>query len=98
MDKAILEMYLGKRIIIQWEHEIGEPKRKHKKKRIAKKWLKKYGTWKSYENGVCPYIKYVVLTNDCVFMSRQMYIRLRNQHNIDFIQYHIPHHGNNFIH
>ena len=96
MDKAILEMYFGKRIIVRWEHEVGEPKRKHKKKRIAKKWLKKYGTWKSYENGVCPYIKYVVLTNNGVFMSRQMYIRLRNQYNIHFIQ--VPHHGNNFIH
>ena len=97
MDKTILGMYFGKKIIIQWEHEIGEPKRKHKKRRIAKKWLKKYGTWKSYENGVCPYTKYIVFTDNAVFMSRQMYIRLRNQYSIDFIPYHVPHHGNNFI-
>ena len=53
MDKAVLEMYFGKRIIIQWEHEVGDQKRKHKKKRINKKWLKRYGVWEEWE-GACP--------------------------------------------
>lgn len=96
MNKSFVNYLFGIDIIIQWEHEVGDQKRKHKKKRINKKWLKRYGVWKSYENGVCPYTKYVALTDKGAFMSRQMYIRLKNQNNIDFIQYHVAHHGNSF--
>ena len=37
----------GVDVVVMWEHDDGEPKRKHKKKRIAKKWLKRYGAWSS---------------------------------------------------
>jgi len=47
MGGFLFDSFTGSRIIVQWEHDDGEPKRKHKKKRIAKKWLKRYGTWSS---------------------------------------------------
>ena len=43
-----LDYFMGVSIIIQWEHEVGDQKRKHKKKRINKKWLKRYGDNKLY--------------------------------------------------
>ena len=36
-----LDYFIGVSIIIQWEHEVGDQKRKHKKKRINKKMVKK---------------------------------------------------------
>ena len=45
MSGFLFDSLGGTRIIVKWEHDDGEQKRKHKKKRIAKKWLKKYGTW-----------------------------------------------------
>ena len=35
-----IELFYGTKVIVKWEHEVGDPKRKHKKERIAKKWLK----------------------------------------------------------
>lgn len=98
MDKAILEMYLGKKIIIQWEHEIGEPKRKHKKKRIAKKWLKKYGIWTELE-GACPKGRAIYFDNT-LFVSKGLYIRIKNPlyYNPNlFKPIELAHHGNNFL-
>ncbi len=37
MNKSVKNYFLGIDIIIQWEHEVGDQKRKHKKKRINKK-------------------------------------------------------------
>lgn len=71
MDKAVLEMYFGKRIIIQWEHEVGDQKRKHKKKRINKKWLKRYGVWEEWE-GACPKGQAIFVDNK-LYVSRKMY-------------------------
>ena len=45
MGGFLFDSLVGTRIIVKFEHDDGEQKRKHKKKRIAKKWLKKYGTW-----------------------------------------------------
>lgn len=45
MNYPWLDAFGTLKVVIRWEHDIGEPKRKHKKKRITKKWLKKYGTW-----------------------------------------------------
>ena len=52
MNNNELFKYFGTKIIVKWEHEVGDPKRKHKKKRIAKKWLKRYGTWQECD-GAC---------------------------------------------
>ena len=89
----LLFALLGINIVIKWEHEIGDPKRKHKKKRIAKKWLKRYGTWQEYE-GACRK-GYIISFNGNLYVSRSMYMRLRNciNHPLKFTP--LPHHGNN---
>ena len=45
MSGFLFDSLGGTRIVVKWEHDDGEQRRKHKKKRIAKKWLKRYGTW-----------------------------------------------------
>jgi len=97
MNKAIFEMYFGKRIIVQWEHEIGEPKRKHKKKRIAKKWLKKYGVWTKLE-GACPK-GYALFADNTWFVSRSLYVKMKNLLSSKPKIFHfskLGHHGNNY--
>lgn len=93
MDKAILGMYLGKRIIIRWEHEIGEPKRKHKKKRIAKKWLKRYRVWEEWE-GACPKSQAAIFVNNKLYVSRKMY-KILKETVPKFDK--VAHHGNSWI-
>lgn len=39
----IIFMFNGGRLIVSQEYDDGDPIRKHKKKRIAKKWRKRYG-------------------------------------------------------
>ena len=88
----------GTNIVIKWEHEVGDPKRKHKKKRIAKKWLKKYGVWTEAE-GACPK-GYALFADNILFVSRGLYIRIKNSfyHNPNpFKPIKLAHHGNNFL-
>ena len=91
MDKAVLEMYFGKRIIIQWEHEVGDQKRKHKKKRINKKWLKRYGVWEEWE-GACPKGQAIFVDNK-LYVSRKMY-KILKETAPKFDK--VAHHGNSY--
>lgn len=68
-DKLIVPAYP---IVIVQEHENGEQVRKHKKKRINKKWLKRYGTyWEKLDPGE------VVLVDGQLLMSRRTYNKLK---------------------
>ena len=63
----------GTRIIVKWEHDDGEQRRKHKKKRIAKKWLKRYGTWHMpCSKGVIYYF------DNTMLMSRNTYSMIKD--------------------
>ena len=95
MDNSELLSYFGMRIIVQWEHEIGDQKRKHKKKRINKKWLKRYGVWEKWE-GACPKGQ-VIYVDGTLYVSRQMYIRMKQYISQPHPpKFKVPHHGNNF--
>lgn len=87
----------GVNIVIKWEHEVGDPKRRHKKKRIAKKWLKKYGVWTELE-GACPK-GYALFADNTWFVSRGLYVKIKNSLNSrpnTFQFYKLGHHGNNY--
>lgn len=89
------ELLFGTRVVVLWKHEVGDPKRKHKKKRIAKKWLKRYGVWEEWE-WACPKGQ-VIYVDGTLYVSRRMYIWMKQYAS----QYHPPkfkvaHHGNNF--
>ena len=65
-------MILNYPIVILQEHESGEQVRKHKKKRINKKWLKRYGTYcEMLDPGE------VVLVDGRLLMSRRTYNKLK---------------------
>ncbi len=91
MNKSVINYLFGIDIIVQWEHEIGDQKRKHKKKRIAKKWLKKYGTWHT------PCHKGAIYFYDnSLVMSRNTYAMIK-----DYTRWKLEfepciHHGNSF--
>lgn len=93
MNDNELSKYFGTKIIIKWKHEIGDPKRKHKKKRIAKKWLKRYGVWEEWE-GACPKGQ-VIYVDGTLFVSRRIYIWMKDYAKHPPI-FKVPHHGNNF--
>lgn len=76
MNKSLINYLSGIDIIIQWEHEIGEPKRRHKKKRINKKWLKRYGVWEEWE-GACPKSQAAIFVDNKLYVSRKMYKTLK---------------------
>lgn len=93
MNYPWLDAFGTLKVVIRWEHDIGEPKRKHKKKRIAKKWLKRYGTWSEHDLKCCPYHG-VVLFDDTIVMSRPMFHKLKNY----TPKFHPePHHGSSTI-
>ena len=72
MSKADNLTIAGYPIVIIQEHENGEQVRKHKKKRINKKWLKRYGTyWEMLNPGE------VVLVDGRLLMSRRTYNKLK---------------------
>ena len=95
MNDNELFKYFGTKIIVKWEHEVGDPKRKHKKKRIAKKWLKRYGTWQEYD-GACRK-GYAIYIDRTMYVSRNVYVCLK-----DYIKHYslkpekVPHHENSF--
>ena len=93
MDNNELSKYFGTKIIIKWEHEVGDPKRKHKKKRIAKKWLKRYGVWEEWE-WACPKGQ-VIYVDGTLFVSRRIYIWMKDYAKHPPI-FKVAHHGNNY--
>lgn len=70
-----IEEIQGLKIIIVQNHEEGEQIRKHHKRRINKKWLKRYGAYgkQKLKKGEI-YIVY-----DTVYMSKQTYLKLKEQ-------------------
>ncbi len=92
MNKSLINYLFGIDIIIQWEHEVGDQKRKHKKKRINKKWLKRYGVWEEWE-GACSKGQAIFVDNK-LYVSRRMY-KILKETTPKF--YKEAHHGNNFI-
>lgn len=65
-----MEWYLGHPIYIatkEWQ------KRKHRKKRINKKWLKRYGT---YEFNMMPHNEIIMMDN-AVWMTKRTYQKLK---------------------
>ena len=59
-------------VIIVQEHETGEQVRRHRKKRINKKWLKRYGThWGMLDPGQ------IIFFDGKLLMSRRTYKKLR---------------------
>lgn len=86
-----IELFYGTKIIVKWEHEVGDPKRKHKKKRIAKKWLKRYGVWEE-SDGACRK-GYAIYFDGTLYVSRNLYMMLKD-YQPKFIP--VPHHGNNY--
>ena len=65
--------YNGYPIKIIQEHEQGEQKRKHKKKRINKKWKKKYGVY------AVQYLdkNQVLFVNGEIVMSRKIFNEIK---------------------
>lgn len=92
MNKSFVNYLFGIDVIIQWEHEIGEPKRRHKKKRINKKWLKRYGVWEEWE-GACSKNQAAIFVDNKLYVSRKMYKTLKETIP-EF--YKVAHHGNSF--
>ena len=65
-----LEFYNGKRVIITNAITKDVQARRHKKKRINKKWLKRYG------HKAVPDNNKVIMTNDTVYMTKKCYEKL----------------------
>ena len=73
MSEFLFGSLCGTRIIVKWEHDDGEQRRKHKKKRITKKWLKRYGTWyMPCSKGVIYYF------DNTMLMSRNTYAMIKD--------------------
>lgn len=65
-----MDMIAGKRIIIRNEITKEVPCRKHRKKRINKKWLKRYGTRFVPDN------QSMYVTQDYIFMTQKCFDKL----------------------
>ena len=65
-----LEFYNGKRVIITNAITKDVQARRHKKKRINKKWLKRYG------HKAVPDNNKVIMTNDTVYMTKKCHDKL----------------------
>ena len=63
-------MMAGKRIIIRNEITKEVPCRKHRKRRINKKWLKRYGTRQIPDN------QSMYVTQDYIFMTQKCFDKL----------------------
>lgn len=82
--------FVGWELRVVSEHDDGEPKRKHKKKRIAKKWLKRYGTWSApLKPGV---VVAAINGMRVMFMSRRTYCIIKQY--LPKFPDPIAHHGN----
>lgn len=65
-----MDMFNGKRIIVSNSITKQVPCRTHKKRRINKKWLKKYG-YKSVPNNEIAY-----MINDCIIMTQKCFDKI----------------------
>lgn len=83
-----LERYLGMPIIIAFEYDLGDPIRRHKKRRIAKKWLKKYGV---HTTGFAPMSVNVI--DNKIYMSRKTYCSIKGMIKTLPKVHKFPHHG-----
>ena len=68
-----LEFYNGKRVIVTNAITKDVQARRHKKKRISKKWLKRYG------HKAVPDNNKVIMTNDTVYMTKKCYEKLKRK-------------------
>lgn len=69
-----LEFYNGKRVIITNAITKKDVQaRRHKKKRINKKWLKRYG------HKAVPDNNKVIMTNDTLYMTKKCYEKLKRK-------------------
>lgn len=75
MENDIVELLSSVPIIIISEHDDGDNRRNHKKKRIRKKWRKRYGTVST----VLKAGEFLSLSepNPRLYMSRKTYSRLK---------------------
>lgn len=75
MDSDIVNLLNSVPIIIISEHDDGDSKRHHKKKRIRKKWRKRYGTI----SAVLKAGHFLSLSepNPVIYMSRKTYAKLK---------------------
>lgn len=64
-------------IKIVQEHDEGDQIRKHRKKRINKKWLKKYGRYGKQKLDKCQ----VIIDGNVVYMSRPYFRKLKKELN-----------------
>ena len=67
-----MDMIAGKRIIISEHITKQVPCRTHKKWRINKKWLKRYGTRTVPDNQT------MFATQDCIFMTQKCFDKISN--------------------
>ena len=73
MGMTIDNFYFGHPIYIatkEWQ------RRKHRKKRINKKWLKRYGT---YEMNMMPHNKVVMMYDGTIWMTKRTYEVIKKQ-------------------
>ncbi len=73
MGMTIDNLFFGHPIYIatkEWQ------KRKHHKKRINKKWLKRYGT---YELNMMPHNEVVMMDDGAIWMTKRTYEVLKKQ-------------------
>lgn len=69
---SILNYYAGTPIIIDYDKVIKTQKRKHKKKRINKKWLKRYG-YDTYVRKAVLKDGQIVYADGKIFMNEKTY-------------------------
>lgn len=73
-DKLTVTELLGTPILIISRHDDGEQRRKHKKRRINKKWLKRYGV---YHVPIKP--NSVIYFQGRLMMTYPTYLKLKNE-------------------
>lgn len=73
MEKSIDNAYFGHPIYIATK---GLQRRKHRKKRINKKWLKRYGT---YEMNMMPHNEVVMMDDGTIWMTKRTYEVFKKQ-------------------
>ena len=70
---AAKTVLFGYEVIVVCEHENGEQRRKHHKRRTNKKWLKRYGVWSGQ-----PLNKgQMIIADGALLVSRTMYLKIK---------------------
>lgn len=73
MKNMGIERYLGHPVYIATE---SFQRRTHHKKRINKKWLKRYGTW---EINMMPHNQVVMMDDGTIYMTKKTWEKLKNE-------------------